>query len=353
MGKATFYPIGNADTCLLQLNNGMVFFFDYADTHDPEEKDDKRIPLAKNFKEDLGWPKRDYVDVGAFTHGDIDHLKGAPEIFWLEHAAKYQGADRIKINEMWVPAALIVEEGSEDETKIIRAEARYRFLRKKGIRVFSRPEHLKDWLEEQGKNPADYTDLIVDAGKTVPGFTLEGQGIEFFVHSPFAKATDDGMLDRNDDCLVLQATIRVDGADTKFLITRAHKNDHRLAWDILKIPHHCSYLSMAEEKGDYKTKPTPQFEWLLKQGAQRSVMVSSSWPVPSTTEDQPPHVEAYRRYKDTAQELDASLVVTMENPSKDSPKRTLITIDGNGPTLKRDFIPAAIAITSTRSPRVG
>jgi hypothetical protein len=43
----------------------------------------------------------------------------------------------------------------------------------------------------------------------------------------------------------------------------------------------------------------------------------------------------------------------MENPSKDSPKRTVITIDGNGPTLKRDFIPAAIAITSTRSPRVG
>ena len=195
MGKATFYPIGNADTCLLQLNNGMVFFFDYADMHDPEEKDDKRIPLAKNFKEDLGWPKRDYVDVGAFTHGDIDHLKGAPEIFWLEHAAKYQGAGRIKINEMWVPAALIVEEGSEDETKTIRAEARYRFLRKKGIRVFSRPEHLKDWLEEQGKNPADYTDLIVDAGKTVPGFTLEGQGIEFFVHSPFAKATDEGLFD--------------------------------------------------------------------------------------------------------------------------------------------------------------
>ena len=53
MGKATFYPIGNADTCLLQLNNGMVFFFDYADVHVPEEQGDKRMPLAKNFKEDL------------------------------------------------------------------------------------------------------------------------------------------------------------------------------------------------------------------------------------------------------------------------------------------------------------
>jgi hypothetical protein len=110
---------------------------------------------------------------------------------------------------------------------------------------------------------------------------------------------------------------------------------------------------MAEEKGDYKTKPTPQFEWLLRQGTKRSIMVSSSWPIPSTTEDQPPHVETYRRYKDTAEELDADLVVTMENPSKDGPRRTVITIDVNGPTLKRDFTPAAIAITSTRSPRVG
>ena len=135
-------------------------------------------------------------------------------------------------------------------------------------------------------------------------------------------------------------------------ITRAHKNDHRLAWDILKIPHHCSYLSMAEERAT--TRPNrprssngcssrvPSVRYGVEQLA-----------VPSTTEDQPPHVEGYSRYKDTARQLDASLVVTMENPSKDSPKRTVITIDGNGPTLKRDFIPAAIAITSTRSPRVG
>jgi len=368
MGKVTFYPIGNADSYLLQLNSGKTFFFDYADMPDPADKGDKRMPLAINLKEDIGWPKRNYVDVGAFTHGDIDHLKGAPEIFWLEHAAKYQGDDRIKITEMWVPAALIVEEGCEDDTRIIRAEARHRFLNKKGIRVFSRPEHLKDWLQKQGKRLSDYMDLIVDARKTVPGFTLENQGIEFFVHSPFAKATDEGLLDRNDDCLVMQATIRVNGIDTRFLITadstwdrwvdivditRAHKNDQRLAWDILKIPHHCSYLSMAEEKGDHKTKPTPQFDWLLKQGAKRSVMVSSSWPIPSTTEDQPPHVETYRRYKETAQELDADLVVTMEHPNRDNPKRTVIAIDANGPTLKRDFTPAAIAITSARSPRVG
>ncbi len=368
MTKMTLYPIGNADTCLLQMDNGFACFLDYADMHDPQQKGDKRMPLAKAFKEDLGWPKRDFVDVGAFTHGDIDHIKGAPELFWLEHAAKYQGPGRIKINEMWVPAALIVEEGCEDDTRVIRAEARHRFLNKKGIRVFSRPEHLKDWLEKQGKRLSDYLGLIVDAGKTVPGFTLEGQGIEFFVHSPFAKPTDAGLLDRNDDCLVLQIVMRVNGVDTRFLatadctwdswtdivdITRARGNALRLAWDILKIPHHCSYLSMADEKGDYKTEPVAQVEWLLNQGAKRSVMVSPSWPISDTTEDQPPHVETYRRYKETAQSLDADLVVTMEHPSKGNPKRTVITIDASGPTLKHDFTPAAIAITSTQSPRVG
>jgi hypothetical protein len=92
---------------------------------------------------------------------------------------------------------------------------------------------------------------------------------------------------------------------------------------------------------------------MLQQGAQRAAMVSSSWPIPATTDDQPPHVETYRRYKETSDFLDADLVVTMEHPSKNSPHRTVITVDDNGPTLKRTITTASIAATSTKSPRVG
>lgn len=368
MSKVTFYPLGNADCCLIRLDNDKLFVFDYADMHNPEDPDDKRMPLRAAFDEDIGWPQRKYVDVVAFTHGDDDHVCKAPERFWLEHAEKYQGDDRVKINELWVPAALIVEEGCDDCTRIIRQEARFRFLNKQRIKVFARPEHLKDWLEERGQKLEDYRHLIVNAGTTVPGFSLDSDGIEFFAHSPFAERTEDGLLDRNDNCLVLQATIRASGTDTRFLITadsvsecwqkmvkitRAHGNDHRLAWDIFKIPHHCSYLSMAAEKGEYKTKPTEEFEWLLKQGAERSVMVSTSWPIPAGTEDQPPHVETYRRYKETADDVDADLIVTMENPSISSPKRTTILIDSNGPTLEKKSFSATVAITSSKSPRVG
>jgi hypothetical protein len=369
MTKINFYPLGNADTCLVQLSNGLHFVFDYADMKDPNDDTDKRIPLAKKFKEDLGWPKRKDVDVLAFTHGDNDHVRRASEVFWLDHAEKYQGSERITFKELWVPAALIVEEGSEDDTRVIRQEARYRFLEKKGIRVFARPEHLRAWLEERGQNLSDYMHLIVDAGRCVPGFALDGQGIEFFAHSPFAQRLEDGaVLDRNDNCLVLQATIREGGKDTRFLITadstwdswieivratRAHNNDHRLAWDLLKIPHHCSYLSMSSEKGETKTQPTPEFEWLLAQGTERAVMVSSSWEIPATTEDQPPHVETYRTYRDTSYKLDADLVVTMEHPTKSDPKPVVINLDGAGVTLKREIASSISIITSTQAPRVG
>jgi hypothetical protein len=166
----------------------------------------------------------------------------------------------------------------------------------------------------------------------------------------------------------MQATIRSGGHDTKVLltadsvadewckmvdITRAHGNDARMAWDVLKIPHHTSYLSMAEEKGDYKTTPTPEFEWLLSQGSKRSIIVSTSWPIPSETTDQPPHVETYRRYKETADLLDAELVVAMEHPSENNPKRTIIEIGANGPTLKREIVTSSVSAVTTRSPRVG
>ena len=368
MAKLIYYPIGNADCGLHSTDAGKLFIFDFADMR-TEEEGDKRIDLAQAVKDDIGWPKRKNVDVLAITHGDNDHIQGISETFWLQHAEKYQGEDRIKFDMMWVPAALIVEEGAEDETKTIRAEARHRFLNKSGIRVFSRPEHLKNWLESKGKKLDDFRDIITDAGQLVPGLTLESDGIEFFVHSPFAKRTSDQeVLDRNGDCLVMQATIRSGGKDTRVLltgdaecdawtdivtITQAHKRDSRLAWDIFTIPHHCSYGAMAKEKGDYKTSPTGEFEWLLSQGTKRSVMVSTSWEIPSETTGQPPHVETYRRYKETEDQLDADLVVTMEHPSKANPKRVIVEIDGNGPTLKKEIASSSVAAVTTRTARMG
>ncbi|GAG24442.1 unnamed protein product, partial [marine sediment metagenome] len=261
---------GNADTCIVDLECGKKLLFDYAHWKDFEDDKDLRIDLAKELRKDLDENDRDYYDVVTFTHADDDHIHGASEFFFLEHAQKYQDDDRVKIKELWVPAAMIIEKGLENDAAILRDEARYRLKSGEGIRVFSRPERLKKWLEDQGISLKDRIHLITNAGSTIPGFSKETEGIEFFVHSPFSIVCDEQEIDRNEASLVLQGSFKITDTETRILltadtthevwsdivnITKSKNNDDRLEWDIFKIPHHCSYKSLNSEKGKDETEP--------------------------------------------------------------------------------------------------
>lgn len=371
MHKLNFFPLGNADCCRVDLANGMKLLFDYADMRDPGDKEDKRIDLPTTLRDDLKAVKRDYFDVVAFSHLDNDHICGSSEFFHLEHAAKYQGGDRIKINELWVPAAVIVEEGCEDEAKIIQAEARYRLKAGKGIRVFSRPEKLEEWLKKQGLTLEDRRSVITDAGQLVPGFTRAEHEVEFFVHSPFASRTEDGtLIDRNDDSLVLQATFVQGGRETKLLltadvthevlseivrVTKYKKNEARLEWDVVNLPHHCSYLSLGPDKGKEKTTPVPNVAWLYEEKGQvGGLLVATSWPIPADdADDQPPHRQAANYYKERATALGGEFKVTMEHPKESAPEVMVIRIDNSKATLEKRATIGAAAIVTRPAPRAG
>ena len=283
MPKLSFFPLGNADCTRIDLDDGRKILFNYTDRRDPNAEDDLLCDLPKELRDDLDQQDKDFFDVVAFTHLDKDHYEKASEFFYLEHAEKYQDGERIKIRELWVPAAVITESGVEDiEARIIQGEARYRLKQGKGIRVFSRPLRLKAWLEQQGLRLEDRMYLITDAGKLIPGFSKSGvERVEFFVHSPFAKRLDDGTLeDRNDDALVVQATFLCDGREPKVIlaadvthdvivdfvgVTRSRNNESRLEWDVFKLPHHCSYCSLGPEKGEDLTVPVDEVAWLFEQ----------------------------------------------------------------------------------------
>src|SRR5205823_661857 len=111
----TFFPLGNADCCKIDLEGGQKILFDYANVRNGQDEYDLRTDLPTVLKADLKAANRDYYDVVAFTHLDDDHIHGATEFFWLEHDEKYQGDGRIRINEMWVPAAVIVEDTDKEE----------------------------------------------------------------------------------------------------------------------------------------------------------------------------------------------------------------------------------------------
>jgi hypothetical protein len=373
----TFYPLGNADTCLIDLANGRKLLFDYADERNPDDEDDKRIDLPKALRDDLKAAKRDSYDVVAITHLDDDHTCKADEFFYLDHAEKYQKGTRTKITELWVPAAVITESRNDLEAgaKALQAEARYRLKKNYGIRVFSRPAALEAWLKANGLTLESREHLITDAGLPIPGFTLDKDGAEFFVHSPFAwRQDEDTVIDRNRDSLAVQLTLRVDGVKTKAILgsdldhdalsaivqtTRAHQRDERLEWDIIKLMHHCSYLTLGPDRGRDETKPVEDVAWLFEDQMQRGgTIVSTSKPIPikGSEEDksnQPPHRQAATYYKRIVAEKDGEFIVTMTHPRESAPKPVVIEIDRSKARVKKEQSVGAAALTSVSAPRAG
>jgi len=373
--KNTIYPLGNAETLRIDLENGRKILIDYADVRDPNNRYDLRCDLPTLLKADLNAAKRDSYDAVAFTHLDNDHVCGAGEFFHFEHSTLKQGNGRIKMTEMWVPAFAILETNLDGDSLIIRKEARYRLkeLKGKGIRVFSAPGTLKKWFEDNDLDIDDYRKrgILLDAGKLVPTFTLGDDNVEFFIHSPFASRTADGERHvRNTDAIVMQAVFQTGGQTTKFLITadvpsdqldeivrvtKLKKNEARLEWDIYDIPHHCSYTAIGPEKGKDKTTPTDNVKWLHEQGQSGGILVSSSKPIPTDDSDnQPPHRQAAAYYRDVANDVDGEFVVTMEHPKKAAPEPLVIEVTDKGAALKRAaVISVGAGATGQAAHRVG
>lgn len=383
MHKLTAYQLGNADTTRIDLANGKKLLFDYAHVRNMTDAKDKRADLPVELRKDLKAANRTHFDVVAFTHLDRDHICDSTTFFFLEHDKKYQSADRIKITEMWVPAAVIVEDNCSDEAKIIQAEARYRLKQGSGIRVFSGPKTLAKWLTDNKINDAAHQKLVTDAGTVVPGFSLATDNVEFFVHSPHATRVADGTLhERNSDALTLQATFQEKNAATGVFkktrvhffadidycvikdivnITEYHANNkkgsahlERLWWDVMHLPHHSSYKSLAEEKGKDVTTADPDVKRLYETyGQEKCIMISPSDLIPTEDTTQPPHRQAAAYYKSVKSKKNGEYLVTMEQPTKEAPKPLVIKIDHLGATLEKADVSGASAILSRPTPRAG
>lgn len=370
-----FFPLGNADSVRLDLANGKKILVDYANMRDPNDDSDKRCDLPEILRSDLRRAGRKDFDAVCITHIDTDHCKGFGDFFWLQHAAKYQNDTRVKIKELWVPAAALIEDGIDGDPRLVRTEARHRFKEGKDILVFSRPERLKQYCKDQGIDFEARKHLIIDAGKLVPGYSVDAEEkCEFFVHSPFAsRQNDNSLIARNEDAIVMHVTIREGTSDSGIFlgadsnhetlgeivrITKSRKNETRLQWDIMKLPHHCSYTAIGPECGDDETKPTPDTKYLFEDCRQDgSHVVSPSKPIPTkgSAEDkdkQPPHRAAANYHKRISKNRGGKFEVTMEHPSSSSPKPFGYKITVLGVALITG-VSAPATVVGSSNPRAG
>jgi len=365
MHKITFFPLGNADCSLIELENGRKIILDYAAMKDETDKADKRCDLKEGI---LSRVEDGEIDVFVITHIDEDHIKGISDLFYLEQAAKYQEGDRIKIKELWVPAAVILETSPEGESRIVRDEARHRLRNKGKIKVVSNPEKLEEWLENQNLKLDDVRHLIMRAGSLADGFSLEDDGVEFFIHSPFSKECDGKDIDRNNAGLLLAANFEVEGQSTKVIfgadvmrevwediiaITKWAKNEDRLEWDIFDISHHCSCGVLADDKDDIPKGLSDNIKWLYEEKSNNAcIMISKSKPIKDDDKN-PPCYKAQQYYKSIIEKKNGKFIVTMEHPNENSPKPFTIHITKYKaePQLKSESGPSIII--GNKAPRQG
>lgn len=376
-----FYPVGNGDTTQIVLDNGRRILFDFCHRAQAEDLATPEIDLKATVRAELVAAGRDSFDVVAFTHADQDHIQGSTDFFELRHAKKYHGEGRIKIDELWVPAAMLLEEADNEhqteEFVLLRQEARHRLLEGEGILVFSHPKMLADWLEPKllarGETANARDHLFIDAGTLVPGFSLGNDQVEFFCHSPFIEHCDDEDIIRNRAALVFNVRFDVNGLKIDYLevgdaaweeledivrITQFHGNDDRLKWDLFNIPHHCSYKALSDEKGEKETEPKALVKQLLLQGQPGAYIVSCSKPVTDErgayAEVQPPHIQARNAYERYLREVKGRrFLVTMEEPNANKPLPIEFELTAAGVSLLRSASIGAPAILSAPAPRAG
>jgi hypothetical protein len=379
VNKVTFYPVSNGDTSQIVLTNGRRIMMDFHHRACGEDEKSPHIDLIKHLRAEFKAAGRDYVDVMAFTHADLDHICGFSDFFELQYSGTYQGGERIKIKELWVPAAILLEPATKDQKQddfyILRQEARYRLKKGEGIKVFSKPEAVRKLLSDADISIDSREHCFVDAGTIVDSFSLEADGVEFFVHSPFVAHVDGTDFERNIASLIFNVRFVVGDYQCDYLavgdtewetlgqiveITQAHDNDDRLAWDLFNIPHHCSFLAMGPEKGDKETIPDVGMETILNAGKRDAYLVSSSRPIPDVKDSyeqiQPPHIQARKAYERYVRKVGGrKMLVTMEYPNGFNPEPMVFEISEKGLALATatSAASAAAGIVSTTAPRAG
>ncbi len=381
--EVIFYPVGNGDTSQIILNGGKRILLDYRHQTNGEKDSEAAINLKERLKSELDSVDRDSFDVVAFTHADKDHISGSTDFFSLQYAEKYQGDDRVNIDTLWVPAAMLLEKAERDkqseEFVIWRREAWHRLMEGRDILVFSKPaelrERLAEKLRERGESENARDHLIIDAGTIVPGFSLGDDGVEFFCHSPFIKHCEEGDVVRNKAALIFNVRFEVESNRVDYLAvgdaesdvvedivntTKYHSNEDRLNWDLFNIPHHCSYLALADsgEKGDHETEPKPLVKELLLMGRKDSYQVSSSFPISNDKDayqrNLPPHVQAKNTYEKNLREVNGrKFLVTMEQPNETKPEPIVFEITSNGLSWKKNSKHGAAAVAASIPPRAG
>ena len=351
-----FFPVGNGDMTLITTAFGKRVLIDLnirAAADDPREP----VPdVGSALRKRLGGltPGHRCVDALLVSHPDEDHCAGLAKHFYLgppEFFPRRAKPGQIFIRELWSsPMMLRYDSPSwplSDDAKAFGREARRRVrcFRDRGAvghgnRILILGEDDDGTTGDLGPavQPIDHSFSTI-GGENDPSFSA-------LVLGPLPGASDeaDPALAKNNSSTILQLSLHAGGRarmPCRFLtggdagveiwerLWRKHQwRSESLSYDILQVPHHCSWHSLSHESWSAsggQAEPSRDAVKALSRAREGGTIISSSDPIKRSDSD-PPCVGAKRIYEQIAYMEGGRFRCVGEEPSEAFPQVMTIEI---------------------------
>lgn len=354
--KIMFYPVGNGDMTLVELESGRTVLIDINIRAAADDPGDDTPNVAEQLRHRL---KRDgegrlYVDAFLLSHPDQDHCRGLMKHFHLGRPADWsESADKILIREVWSSPMVFRRACREhvlcDDAAAFNREARRRvkYFRDNGGAMSDGDRILILGEDEDGKTD-DLTAILVKADDQFD--KINGQydsSMSARLLAPHPKSSDEEeeeLRSKNHSSTILNFTLKGNGGTCRLLtggdaevaiwegLWRRNSSDPTaLNYDILLTPHHCSWHSLSYDSWSdcgEDAEVCDEARSALSQALKGAVIVASSKAIKDDDCD-PPCVRAEREYESIANAVRGSFkCIGAKSEALE------FIIEGNGPRLK-------------------
>lgn len=375
--KLTFFPVGNGDMTLIELESGRKILIDMNIRASADDSNDVTPDVAAQLRERL---ERDdkgrlYVDALLVSHPDKDHCTGLVNHFHLGAADKWsKEADKIFIRELW-SSPMVFRRASKnhtlcDDAKAFNQEARRRVnFYKDGNSVDDGERILILGEDENGKTNGLESILVrVDEQFTKVNGTYDWS-MTVRLLAPLPKEENEETeetLSKNDSSTILQFSLTgeghpdmcryLSGGDAEVAIWERLWKRHEsrtdwLSYDVMQTPHHCSWHTLSYDSWSDKGEDAQicqDAKNALSQSRENAIIVASCKPIKADDSD-PPCIRAKREYVTMAEQF----LVTMEHPKESAPTPLEIKINQSGSSVVKQALIGGAAIISRPAPKAG
>ncbi|MGH1487037.1 MAG: hypothetical protein ACRBCI_12560 [Cellvibrionaceae bacterium] len=342
MDKVSFFPVGNGDTVLFEVEGNTVMTDIHYRAKTEDESEDDYYPLREDIKEACKTSDGYFLDCFVSTHPDKDHVLGFGTVFHTGDPSDYKPDDEtILIKEIWVSKYGSDPNYETEESKALIDEIKRRKklsgtaddnIDGNRIKIFSLDD--EDQVEGEVNDSLRWRLLAPNDSEA----DIEDSGDETSPNS----CNDSSLVIRWEYTKNNKKEYILLGGDAGYKIWERIRNDFSdqdLKWSVLLAPHHCSRCSLQFKNDDGVYEDSEDAISALSNINGKGFVVSSSKKV-KKDQDRPPAWEAKQKYLNILEESHENghkdrFLNPQTYGDKEKPKPVVFRLSENGLVLDK------------------